>query len=60
MNNVNINLHGYCSNFINLHIFSLIDDGNFEVWMCKIEQFFYFTFYDVNALIRKNDSKNLK
>ena len=60
MNSVNINLHGYCSNFINLHIFSLIDDGNFEVWMCKIEQFFYFTFYDVNALIRKKDSKNLK
>ena len=45
------------NNFVNLHIFSLIDVGNFEVWMCKIEQFFYFAFYDVNALIRKRFQK---
>ena len=45
------------NNFVNLHIFSLIDVGNFEVWMCKIEQFFYFSFYDVNALIRKRFQK---
>ena len=25
INSVNINLHSYCSNFVNLHIFNLID-----------------------------------
>ena len=38
------------SNFANLHIFNLIDVNDFEVWMCKIELFFYFALSYENAL----------
>ena len=29
MNSVSLNLHVYCNNFANIHIFSLIDVGDF-------------------------------
>ena len=50
MNSVDVNLHKNYNNFANLHIFSLIDVGDFWVWMCKIKHFFYFALTDTNAL----------
>ena len=50
MNSFSVNLHNYYNNFENLHIFSLIDMSGFGTWMCKIEQFFYFSLFDANAL----------
>ena len=29
MNNIRVNLHDYCNNFANLHIFNLIDMSDF-------------------------------
>ena len=51
MNSISINLHTYCSNFVNLYIFNLTDVGDFEVLMCKIDTFFYFALFVANALI---------
>ena len=31
MNNVSVNLHGYCINFVNLHIFNLTNMGDFKI-----------------------------
>ena len=42
MNSVDVNLHKNYNNFANLHIFSLIDVGDFWVWMCKIKHIFLF------------------
>ena len=50
MNSNSINLYDYYSNFANFHIFNLIDVGDFEAWMCKIEPFFYFPFSNANVL----------
>ena len=50
MNSVSSNLHVYCNNFANIHIFSLIDVGDFRAWMCKIKHFFYFALTDANDL----------
>ena len=57
MNNIDINLYGYYSNFVNLHIFNLTNVSDFEVWMSVLASvcakiyiyfnlrtyFFYFT-----------------
>ena len=44
MNSACVNLHCYYSNFVNLHIFSLINVGDFKTWICKIESLFFILF----------------
>ena len=49
MNSISVNLHNYCNNFTNLHIFNLTDVSDFGDWMCKIHTFFYFALINANA-----------
>ena len=51
MNSINVNLHNYYSNFVNLQIFNLTNVGDFESWMSKIDTFFYFALIDANAVM---------
>ena len=46
-------------NCVNLHNFSQIDLGEFWGLMCKIWQFFYFTFTDLKALRIVDEGKKL-
>ena len=34
----------------------MIDVGYFRVWMCKFETFFYYTYFDANALRQINNN----
>ena len=44
MNHANINLYNYYNNFVNLHIYNLIDTNDFGIVIGKIEFFFFFFF----------------
>ena len=44
-------MHGYCSNYAFMHIFTPIDVGVFLVKMCKMKDFFAFCMTLVDALI---------
>ena len=57
VNSVDINLRSYYNNFINLHIFSLTDMGDFECWICKIDTFFYFAMINTNALTSNSTNR---
>ena len=50
LNRININLHSYCNNFANLHIFNLNNVSDFGNWTCKIDTFLYFVLINPNAL----------
>ena len=43
-------MHNYCSIFVNIHNFALIDMGVYLVKMCKIHTFLHFGSIDVVAL----------
>ena len=59
MNSNYINIHDYCSNNINLHIYRLVDVGSFLAQICKFEIFFYYIHTDMSAQYNRtqwNDS----
>ena len=49
MNNVNVNLHNYCSKLINLYNYTQTDMSHFYAKLYKFYTFFYYIQSDVNA-----------
>ena len=55
MNNISVNLHNYCKNFVNLHNYTQTDISYFQAKWCKLYTFFYYTQTNVNALNSKDN-----
>ena len=45
MNNISVNLYGYCSNYVFLHNFPWLDVGEFKTKLVKMLYFFYYINY---------------
>ena len=50
MNSVNVNLHSYCSKFVNIYNYKMTNVGKFQAKLCKFYTFFYYILTYVSAL----------